>query len=693
MIQSRLFKSPNAPYYVYAPTYRENSGGARALHYLCHALNLVGEEAYITDTGSPSLRTPTLTKEIAQRHAEQGLSPIVVYPEVITGNPLGAKNVVRYLLNVPGLLTGEQIRWEPTDMVYTHGVDVVPADMHANLLKIPLSDTRIFNAVGTSNDGRRGTLLVLNRYLQHGGTLDPVTANSTEISFRVPNRSLAELAALYRTAELLYTHEPSTACYEALLCGCPVVYLPNDILLPKKMLGYLGNAGSAWGNSPDQIAYAKRTVHEIPAIYNQVEQEFWRQLDSFIDATQRRAMGTTISPTSSRSQTVAPTFQLPQKNRKKRILIYSVESTWSPCPQIRLIRPFMQLGDEWEIEWGIKNGKLDANAASHADLILLHRFTPGLLPLSALEIIFKLGKPVIYESDDLLNEIPADHPEAAAGASWKEGIEYSVKHANAVVVSTHFLAEKYRSINPNVHVLQNYLDYDIFHRSVPFKSPNESIRIGLLGSSIQPSNFALVEHALRTICDKYGDRIHIDFVGWECPKGWENHPQAHFTSFIHEYEKYAAQLQDMAWDIALIPLAQDAYNQCKSYIKWLDYSAAGIASIFSNVSVYNAVVTNSATGLLMPNSHEAWLDAITSLIDSPEKRYRLALAAQQEVREKFSLKKNVSLYNSVYSSFLPTTVEMPPAVPPKVDMSLQKPLSRVQSRLTTVARSTLAKRQ
>ena len=41
-----------------------------------------------------------------------------------------------------------------------------------------------------------------------------------------------------------------------------------------------------------------------------------------------------------------------------------------------------------------------------------------MLPISALEAIFKLGKPVVYESDDLLNEIPHDHPEAAAGASF-----------------------------------------------------------------------------------------------------------------------------------------------------------------------------------------------------------------------------------------------------------------------------------
>jgi len=351
-------------------------------------------------------------------------------------------------------------------------------------------------------------------------------------------------------------------------------------------------------------------------------------------------------------------------SRKKRILIYTVESTWSPCPQIRLIRPFAHLEDEWELIWGIRDGILMTDAVDSADLILLHRFTPGLLPITALEAIFALGKPVVYESDDLLNEIPLDHPEAAAGASWKEGIEYTARRAKAIVVSTEFLADKYRALNPNVHVLPNYLDFDLFFRPVPkADQPDGKITIGLLGSSIQPSNFALVEKSLRALCERYGERLRIHFVGWHCPAGWENHPNARFQSFIHEYVDYAAQLKQWNWDIALIPLASDEYNQCKSYIKWLDYSAAGIASVFSDVTVYNQVVTHDETGFLLPNDDQAWLDTITQLIESPAKRRAIAQAGQQEVQRDFDLRAKATLYDAVYSSIIakPENVAAPTA--------------------------------
>lgn len=362
---------------------------------------------------------------------------------------------------------------------------------------------------------------------------------------------------------------------------------------------------------------------------------------------------------------------------KKRILIYTVESTWSPCPQIRLIRPFAHLEEEWELIWGIRNGVIMTDAVESADLILLHRFTPGLLPISALEAIFSLGKPVVYESDDLLNEIPHDHPEAAAGASWKEGIEYSARRAKAVIVSTEFLAEKYRPLNPHVHVLPNYLDFDLFFRPVPAsQGAQETITIGLLGSSIQPSNFALVSPSLQALCERYGARIKIHFVGWECPTGWENHPNAVFQSFIHEYVDYAAQLKQWNWNIALIPLASDEYNQCKSYIKWLDYSAAGIASAFSDVSVYNQVVTHDQTGFLLPNNDQAWLDTITLLIESPEKRQAIAQAGQDEVRRDFDLRAKAALYDSVYSSVAGKRAganPMPPAPAPSMSAPQAEP--------------------
>lgn len=346
----------------------------------------------------------------------------------------------------------------------------------------------------------------------------------------------------------------------------------------------------------------------------------------------------------------------------KKIAVISVESPLTPCPQVRLVRPFSYLKDRWSLVWGVRDGKLLVDEIKNADLLLLQRATPGMVPLSVLQEIFSLGKPVIYESDDLLNEMPDDHPEIEMVRPWKEGIEYAIMRCHAVVTSTQFLAEKYRKLNANVHVVPNYLDVDLFYKPAQIKNGNKPVTIGLLGSSIMPSNFAIVEKALRTLLDTYGDRINIHFVGWKCPEGWENVPGTQFFPFILSYEEYAAQLKKLDWDIALTPLTHDDFNSSKSPVKWFDYSAAGIATIFSDAPVYRSVVTHNETGLLLPESHDAWLTHITTLIESPEKRYALAKAAQDAVKQSYDLKEHSSHYDRVYGNILQGTPNTTDAV-------------------------------
>ncbi len=119
---------------IFAPSYNESIGEVIVLHKLCHLINQTGREARISPWFSTfelnrsnairtlfrfaremerSIRFPFRTNSNFNTPLITRLDSIkdwgdyvVVYPEIAFGNPLGATNVVRWLLHNPGFHSG-----------------------------------------------------------------------------------------------------------------------------------------------------------------------------------------------------------------------------------------------------------------------------------------------------------------------------------------------------------------------------------------------------------------------------------------------------------------------------------------------------------------------------------------------------------------------------------------------------------
>jgi len=275
------------PYLILAHDYRRTSAGIRALHKLCHYLNEYGCEAWVTT----DVVNDEWTEEVVDQDSIDWLvdEGIVVYPEVETGNPLGAERIVRYLLNAPGRI--REAEFTPGEMTWAYCrllSDWVPSD--DRILFVPVVDEDVFKLRPTA---MRNALKLVWLGKEAGRLRAPETEDALEITFDWP-ATADELALLFQTSRWFYSYTAYTAMViEARLCGCPTVVIPNGLWSRERFAaGTLGGmAGLAWGTSKEELRWAKRTVDGFQYDYREQVQQFDEQLDRFVQQTQERWNG------------------------------------------------------------------------------------------------------------------------------------------------------------------------------------------------------------------------------------------------------------------------------------------------------------------------------------------------------------------------------------------------------------------
>lgn len=133
---------PKKPsFIVYSPRYRSNSGGAIVTHKLCDLLNRAGYKASLFPHWMPSwvssramtprsvaclnsyllrsLYTTNASYQTPLASAADVADSVVVYPEIIGGNPLRAKRYARWLLHRPGF-HGGRTKYQAGDLYFCY---------------------------------------------------------------------------------------------------------------------------------------------------------------------------------------------------------------------------------------------------------------------------------------------------------------------------------------------------------------------------------------------------------------------------------------------------------------------------------------------------------------------------------------------------------------------------------------------
>ena len=286
----KLYGPIRNPFYIYTPRWIESSAGIKALHLLCHALNEIGELAFLVICEESHekrpringfLKTPVLTQEIADAHFKAQLTPITIFSETIPGNPINAPFVVRFIGNYLGALGG------PVDVAKDDFVVAYSENLSKHAAKMLGRDdifTLFFHAIDPrpfESESKKEEFLLLYAAKYRIFSGEPEFKSKLKVIEIIRDgpgaQSRGEVLNLLKRASGLICFENSAIAMEAILSGTPVILIKNNFFSEGIADFEVKGLGMRWGYSDDNLEEAKSELEVAREVYLQTVEEFFQK--------------------------------------------------------------------------------------------------------------------------------------------------------------------------------------------------------------------------------------------------------------------------------------------------------------------------------------------------------------------------------------------------------------------------------
>lgn len=332
-----------------------------------------------------------------------------------------------------------------------------------------------------------------------------------------------------------------------------------------------------------------------------------------------------------------------------RCAVFSTEPLNHACALLRVLQPLRKFKEHVIVDLGTteldQGSQDDSQRIEKADIIVVQRAFPSRANRNLVDAILRSNKPVIYESDDLLDELPLYHPYSYYSRENRTIIREFIRRCDLIQVSTTPLSANYAKYNSNVRVVQNFLDPDHWFSGVPppKREHRHSVVVGFFGTGTHKPDLEIVEDALAQLSQKHGKVVSFRFLGCTTP-ALQTLPGSSYCEQWSTYDRFPELIAREQIDIGIAPLLDTPLNRCKSDLKWLEYSALRIPAVYSAVTPYARSVRDGVTGLVVPNEPEAWFAALDRLVLDADLRAHIAEAAHKEVRATRTLDTGAPLF-------------------------------------------------
>lgn len=244
---------------------------------------------------------------------------------------------------------------------------------------------------------------------------------------------------------------------------------------------------------------------------------------------------------------------------------------------------------------------------------------------------------VLYEIDDYVHSIrkARDHDfrEEYTPEQVRQ-MELCMRRADGMIVSTEYLARRYRAYNRRIWVCPNGLDlarYRLSRPKRPFIDGKQAVTIIWSGAT---GHGRAIRPWLEVIAGLMSRHRHVRFASIGYPFAQMIDSDRALAIPFSALETYPAAMT--IGDIALAPAGDSGFYRAKSPLRAMEAGALGIP-VVADPGLYGQVVIDGETGLLAATPAEAEA-ALERLIASERLRLQLGDAARAHVTERYDMR-------------------------------------------------------
>ncbi len=296
----------------------------------------------------------------------------------------------------------------------------------------------------------------------------------------------------------------------------------------------------------------------------------------------------------------------------------------------RVIQPFTELEREGWIQGRISYQMPDPHTAEREkpDAMILQLRCSGEHIQEIADIRQFSNARRIFEIDDYVIE-PSEKNDHAR--NWPKNIAQllgqAVSLCDRVVVSTEPLADALSDMHHDIRVVPNMLAASLWTGLSSRRQTSAKPRVGWAGGSSHRGDLEMMLDVVRTLAGE------VDWVFFGmCPEI--------LRPYIKEFHKgvplaqYPRKLASLNLDLALAPLEQNLFNDCKSNLRLLEYGACGFPVICTETKAYAGYLPCTR---VKQNTTEQWLEAIRMHLSEPQVSYRQGDALRDAVLRDYVL--------------------------------------------------------